>query len=304
MTRGGESRLSQSSMRVTCPFSSPAYLGGLAHLGEVEVHPVRSVAVLKRPIPGTAHHDGVGPWPYRWISAPEDVEALCEGFRNLVTLTVVTQPGWRPPKTSGRDVRLLKQHFVFDPSLPTPELSRRSRNRLRKAERIGDFEVVTDPAGRLAIAEMYERLKARRNLLGGFFDLPRHHFTTIAALPNAVFFRVTHPEGIGAMACGIVSDDFLQVMHMVTTESGLTWNASYLLMKGLQDEARASGLRLLTGGMPASGSDGLRRFKVRWANAFLPVHLLCIVNDPATYVALSGARRQQTRFFPAYRDAT
>ncbi len=290
-------------MPVTCPFSSPDYLGGLANLGEVEVHPAHPVAVLRRPIPGTARFDGVGPWPYRWINGPEDVEALFEGFRHLVTLTVVTQPGWEPPEEGGLNVRLLKQHFVYDPGLPTPELSRRGRRRLRKAERIGNFDVVTDPEGRLAIAELYERLKVRRSLLGGFFDMPREHFTTIAALPGAVFFRVGNPPDIGAMACGLVIGDFLQVLHMVTTESGLTWNASYLLMKGLQDEARARGLRLLTGGMPATGADGLRAFKERWANASLPVHLLCIVNDAEAYAVLSGARRPQTPFFPAYRDA-
>lgn len=289
-----------------CPFSSVDYLDGLSNIGAVDQHPELPLAVLRRGIPCTGHVDGVGPWPYRWITDDHDVEMLLEGFRHFVTLSVVAHPGWVPsPSIAVRtEIRLLKQHYTFDPAKPTPALSRRAHRRVMDADRRGCFEVVTSCPEQLQISQLYQELKLRRGLTGGFFDMPPRHFEAITRLPNSVFFRVRDDEDIGAMACGLVIDDLLQVLHLVTTGHGLTWNASYLMMHSLQQYARRHGLRLLTGGMPMSGSNGLAAFKERWANAFLPVHLLCIVNDPITANRLAAGRPSSRDYFPPYRDAT
>lgn len=131
--------------------------------------------------------------------------------------------------------------------------------------------------------------------------MPPRHFEAIDRLPNSVFFQVRDNHGIGAMACGLNVNGFLQVLHLVTTEYGLTWNASYLMMHGLQEYVRRHGIRLLTGGMPISGTKGLATFKARWANAFLPVYLLCIVNDAAKASQLAERRPSSNDYFPRYR---
>jgi hypothetical protein len=298
--RRDEAPVTSAQGRSACPFNTEAYAAGLVHLGVPEMHPARGFPILRRPIAATGLHDGVGPWPYLWIEDRADLAALYEDFRHLVTLTVVTQPGY-VPKARGDDAILLKQHFVYDPGLPSPVLSRRTLARLRRSEAIGTFAIVRDAAERMVMADLYEGLKLRRQLTGSFFDKGARHFQAIAGLESSIFFRVSGPAGVGAMACGVLFGGMLQILHMVTSEDGLRWNASYLLMQGLQAFARDRGVRMLTGGMPASGRDGLRIFKERWANAFEPVYLLRIVNDPARYAALCAAMPSDGGFFPAYR---
>jgi hypothetical protein len=286
-----------------CPFSTPDYLAGLSNIGIVDTHTERPVSVLKRRIPDTDLFDGVGPWPYRWITNDGVIEDLVTGFRHLLTLSVVTHPGWvsSPALAAKAEFRLLKQHYMFDPAKPRPSLSRRSHRRVMDADKRGHFSAVSLVRERLKIIALYQALKDRRSLSGGLFDMPPSHFEAIAGLPNAAFFKVSDSEDIGAMACGIIVDDLLQILHLVTTEHGLTWNASYLMMHGLQEYVRDHGLRLLTGGMPMAGSNGLAAFKAKWTNAFLPVHLLCIVNDHATTEKLKYNKTTSIEYFPPYR---
>ncbi len=284
----------------SCPFNSAQYAAGLAHLGVVEAD-TGKVRVFRRPVPGTDVYDGVGAWPYVWLDDQADVAALYDDFRHLLTLTVVTQPGF-VPHARGEDAVLLKHHFVYDPALPVPQLSRRARGRLSACEKIAAFEIVDRGSGWPDFSRLYEGLKVRRALKGAFFAKGAQHFEAIAALECSIFFRVAGTHGMGAMACGVVFGHMLQVLHMGSSESGLRWDASYLLMHGLQEFARSNHLRLLTGGMPASGGEGLRVFKSRWANAFEPVYLLRIVNDPARYRELCATRPANANYFPAYRD--
>lgn len=291
-------------MAVLCPFSSVDYLEGLSNIGSVVQHPSCSVAVLQRQIPGTKLMDGIGPWPYRWISDESDIALFTEGFRQLISLCIVTQPGWKPSSvhSSKVEIRHLKDHFVFDPEKAVPALSRRATKRLRAAEHRGRFEIVHSMTEKSGIANLYEQLKTRRMLVGGFFDMPPQHFEAIARMPEAVYFQVKDSIDVGAMACGVVIDNFLQILHLVPTVYGLSWNASYLMMAGLQEYVRQNGLLLLTGGVPANGSKGLSIFKHRWANSFLPVNMLCIVNDQQTATRLANEYGDHPDFFPPYRQ--
>ena len=151
------------------------------------------------------------------------------------------------------------------------------------------------------MAGVYEALVRRRNLTGGFFDMPRSHMASIARMQGSRFFRVTNQQGLGAIACGVIVNEFLQMLHIIPTESGLTWNASYLMMKGLQDYVRQNHLILLTGGMPAGGSDGLHTFKQRWTNICFPVNMICISNDPVTAGKLTEKLGYHNNYFPHYR---
>ena len=285
-------------MVVDCPFNTESYASGL--MGAPERGARSGLIILRRSIDGTDLHDGVGPWPYLWIGGGEELRALHEDFRHLVTITAVTQPGYVPDASMG-NLTLLKQHFVYDPRLPDVPMSRRTRLRLSRCEDRAEFRPVTQMTRRLQMADIHARLLARRGLAGSYVDFPRAHFETIARLESGVFFEVRDAQGIGAMACGVLFRDMLQILHMASTDDGLRWNASYLLMAGLQRQARELGVRLLTGGMPDSGTDGLRLFKQRWANHAEPVYLLRIVNDVRAYSALCAERTPDTRYFPAYR---
>ncbi|MCK0209149.1 hypothetical protein MWN33_14025 [Starkeya koreensis] len=282
----------------TCPFHTEGYVAGL--IGVPELSSRGDMVVLRRPIPGTELHDGVGPWPYLWIGGEGDLKVLREEFRHLVTITAVTQPGYVPPSSAGNPA-LLKMHYVYDPQRPPVALSRRARLRLSRCEERAEFRLVEGKAQRLQMTDIYARLLSRRGLEGSYVDFPRAHFESIAELDCGVFFEVRDAQGIGAMACGVEFRDMLQILHMASTDEGLRWNASYLLMAGLQRYVGQHGLRLLTGGMPDAGTDGLKLFKERWANHAEPVYLLRIVNDAQAYAALCAGRAEDACYFPAYR---
>jgi len=257
-------------------------------------------SLLSRTVPGTSWQDGVGPWPYLWIDGPDMLDALRDDFGHLLTVTVVLQPGYQPP-AGMKEARLLKTHFVYDPRLPAPELSRRSFARLEECRKRARFVEVLGRAERLEFANLYRRLMDRRGLVGSYVDLPLAHFESIADLPGSVFFKVADAAGTGAMACAAQFGDMLQVLHMASTDEGLRWNASYLLMAGMQGFARDNGVKLLTGGMPDAAASSLGTFKTRWANDRLPVYMLQIVNQPERYAALCKDAPEGTTFFPAYR---
>ncbi len=138
-----------------CPFNTEFYARGLENIGQVEMDPAFRIPVLRRSIDGTALSDGVGPWPYLWIESEADITKLYESFRHLVTLSVVTQPGY-VPKAKGGDAKLLKQHYVYDPSLPRRPLSRRARERLLRCEAHAAFEVISDKKQQMEIVGLYE----------------------------------------------------------------------------------------------------------------------------------------------------
>ena len=110
-----------------CLFNSVEYAKGLSHLGVPRTHEGSGITVLSRPTPDGGHVDGIGPWPYLWLDEAGE-QALRRDFGELVTVAAVSQPGYIPQADS--DATLLKHHFGYDPALPRPKLSNRSRRRL------------------------------------------------------------------------------------------------------------------------------------------------------------------------------
>lgn len=283
----------------TCLFNSREYARGLSHLGVPHTHDRSGITVLSRPTPDGEHVDGIGPWPYLWLDEAME-QALRSDFQDLVTVTAVSQPGYVPQADS--DVTLLKHHYGYDPALPRPKLSTRSRRRLDQCRDFAVFEQVVDPDERMSMFPLYRALVDRRGLTGGFFDFPREHFVVLGSDPDGLVFRVRAGDRVGAVAWAVRVGDLLQVLHTVPTADGLTWNASYLLMDGLQYLADQWGIPVYFGGMPDNASDGLRTFKERWSNITRPVHLFRIVNDPEAYARLCRGT-DKGDFFPTYRRA-
>lgn len=285
------------------PFHRGDYLQGLTRLGTIHPHRNEGIALLSRPVPDTPYRDGISPWPYLWVSSHRQLSALHNDYRDLLTITVICQPGYRPPPGSV-EAFLFKEHYVFDPTLPERPLSARSRKRLDRCRKLAVIEEVIDHDQRLQIDPLYGALLERRQLRGGFFDMGRDHFEAIDRLPGSLFMQVRSGHQIGAMACGVRFGNWLQILHTVPTHEGLRWDASYLLMSGLQEIARRENRLMFLGGLPATSSAGLRTFKERWTNRMEPVYLLRIVNDDDTYRKLCRARQADTTggYFPGYRE--
>ncbi|MFZ4654018.1 MAG: hypothetical protein ACOYLM_06550, partial [Methylococcaceae bacterium] len=131
-------------MESLCPFHADTYVKGLSTIGTPAAHRSGHFYILKRPIEGTPYYDGVGPWPYLYVEHDRMLDALRDDFQDLVTLTVVTQPGFIP-RVTGLAPIFLKEHYVFDPSRPIPTLSTRARKRLATVEQRALFEEVIEP---------------------------------------------------------------------------------------------------------------------------------------------------------------
>jgi hypothetical protein len=291
--------LRRAPAQIDCPFNSPAYAAGLSHLGSVEFPPAAPVPMLRRQVPGTAYFDGLGSWPYSWLNGDDEVAALSEAYRHLLTLTAVTQPGFRPAPPRG-EAAYFKDHYLYDPSRPFPALSKKSRVHLRRAEQSCAFDVVTGFGERMEIAGIYAQLRHRRHLADTFFDFPRVHFETLARLDGAIFVRVGNGHEMTAMACGVSFAERIQLLHIAVTDSGLRQGASYCLMHSMLELARSERSLLCMGGLPRYGDEGLLRFKARWSNRQEPVYMLRIVNDRETYAELVRGREGEC-YFPAYR---
>jgi len=180
--------LKRAPTLIACPFNSPIYLSGLAHLGSVEFPPAAPAPILRRPVPGTFRCDGLGSWPYLWIDSADEISALSDAYSHLLTLTVVTQPGFRLAHESAA---YFKDHYFYDPSRAFPALSKKARDHLRRAEQICAFDVVTSFDERMPIAGLYDELRRRRGLAGTFFDFPRIHFETVEQVVGApIVFQV------------------------------------------------------------------------------------------------------------------
>ena len=155
----------------------------------------------------------------------------------FLTLTVVTQPGFRPACEAAA---YFKDHYLYDPSRAFPALSKKAREHLRRAEQSCAFDVVTRFDERMTIAGLYEELRRRRGLAGTFFDFPRIHFETVARLDGAVFFRVRNGHDVCAMACGFAFGDWIQLLHIAITDAGLRQDASYCLMNASSNSRGAN----------------------------------------------------------------
>jgi hypothetical protein len=282
------------------PFHTRQYLSGFPHVGPAAFARDAPAGVLRRPIAGSDLFDGLGPWPYLRAGHGCDIAALAGAFPDLVTIAVITQPGFRP--AGGEDAVLLKEHFLFDPDLPPAPLSRRARQRLRRAEGSWRIDCPESAPERMDLAPLYREVGRRRAFAGGVFDFPIAHFAALASLDGMVYFRIGRDGETAGMACGALFEDELHLLHIAIADRALPDNASYPLMQAIIDFCRERKVVMMMGGTPRTDGEGIARFKRRWTNRRAPVYLTRIVNRPDTYAALCRDR-PSTTYFPAYRDA-
>ncbi len=277
------------------PFHRAEYVS--TYPGPISLPEGAPCPVRLREIPGSEFRDGELPWPYVWL--PEEEGAgLSDLHPGLVTLTGVLAPSPDPPWGDHPDLVRLKDHFLHDPGLPSPELGKRSRAHLSAGRRVWRFAVAEGPQDWRDCARLYRDLVARRGLGGGRFDFGEEHFSGLSRLPGFHLFGVRGEAGWGAMACGARHLGELHLLHLVVGDRGLRTDASYVLLDGLLAWTRELGLWLFLGGAPAGDDGGVERFKRRWSNRVWPSWLLRRVIRPEVYRELPV---RDPGFFPAYR---
>jgi hypothetical protein len=282
------------------PLNSLEYASGLTHLGRAVARAGSPSAILVRKIPKSILEDGMGPWPYTWINARSELISLQQIYHELVTITLVTQPGYIPVLEE-TDAIYLKDHFLYDPTLPHPTFRKRTRKHLRRASGEWEFELTSRHEDGILMYVIYQDLKRRRSLSGGFFDFPRSHFERLATLRGALFFRASDQFGVAAMACSVEHAGWIQMIHFVISDRGLRSDVAYFLMEEILNYAKSEMKIVNLGGTPSGFAHGVERFKARWSNRREPVFLHRIVNSPETYEELASTTKSHN-YFPSYRS--
>ena len=258
-----------------------------------------SSAIRIQKIAGTEFLDGRLPWPY--VTFREARESLLKKeFNDLVTITGVIAPSSTRPSSTAPDHELIpfKNHFIFDPSLGSIKLSKKSDSNLRKGSKIWRTVDANTSEGWEAFANLYNKFIAEKKLKGGFFDFGIEHFSRMSNIKDIIMFGVKSSAAWGAMACGACHEKELHLIHNQISEEGYKSFASYVLMEEITQYCETKGITLFIGGLPRGADEGLLRFKKRWTNKTLPAWLFKIVIRPDIYeqLVIPG-----NNFFPGYR---
>jgi hypothetical protein len=279
------------------PFNTLDYAE--TYRGDVQFSESLSSAILIQAIAGTPYYDGRLPWPY--VTLPEMGESLIKAeFPDLVSITGVIAPSITCPSSTaaGHELVPFKPHFIFDPSVGSIRLSKKSASNLRKGRRVWRGTDANSSEGWEAFADICRKFILDRNLTGGFYDFGDDHFSRLSSVSSMRLFGVRSSTAWGAMACGARHGEDLHLMHVRITAQGYRSFASYVLMDEATRYCEVNGLTLLLGGLRHGADEGLLRFKRRWTNRTLPAWLLKIVIRPDVYerLAIPG-----NPFFPGYR---
>ena len=253
-------------------------------------------AVIARDIGSTGLSDACLPWPYVDIDEV-GINQLASAYPEFVSLSGVVLPN-RSMIPESKILVPFKPHYAFDPSLPTRPLSKKSLSNLKSGLRHWEFSQSQSVDDWQHFEGGYRELMQRRNLAGSTFDFPSSHFRNLATLPYVALHGAKGADGWGAMICSARFGAEMHLIHLVVTTSGLLTNASYVMMQGLIDSCRESGIAMFIGGVPAGDEGGIQRFKQRWTNTTRMSFLLRRILRPEVYRKLAIP---DNTFFPAYR---
>lgn len=280
-------------------FNRLDYAECFGHLGRVRSTPTSPLSVIVRSIGSTGYADGMLAPPYGWLDA-DDLTDLANTHPDLVTITGVLAPGLEPGR--GAPTRRYKEHFVLDPDLPPPALSKRTRAHIRRGEKRWRIDPSTPPTAR-EVSLVFGQMIARRSLGATQHGHPDEHFEQLLQIDGVTALGVHDGTQWGSIAVVASGPDGAHVLHAVTSDLGLRTDAGPVLMSHLTREHRAAGTPLFIGGVPDHDPGGMTRFKRRWSNTTRPVHLITIVNRPEVSHLLCGPNDEAAAFFPAYRAA-
>ena len=288
-------------------FDDVPYLETLSHLGRPRRLASMPHGLFVRAIPGTRHHDALGPWPY--ASAP-DPHRLPDAMAELQALDAVSFTGMIRPDAEidllaaaagGFRVAPLKPHFVIAPG-HVPGLGARSRRNLSVAARHWDIDTAPDPGEAADVAmRLHQRLQARRRM-SPMTRMAPGHFPAVLALPGMRALAARAQGAIGALVIAARGAGETHLLHLLVDEDAIATGPAYLLMDHVARHWAADG-PVYMGGVP-DGPDGpgIARFKARWASHTRPTCLLTAIVRPDLYAALASEHGAAGSYFPAYRS--
>ncbi|BBK40641.1 hypothetical protein STVA_06610 [Allostella vacuolata] len=289
-------------------FDDIRYLKTLAHLGHARRLESLPHGIFVRPIPGTQHHDALGPWPY--ASAP-DPRRLPNAMAELLALGAVSFTGVIRPDADVAPLAAaagdflvvpLKPHFVIAPG-HVPGLGARSRRNLSVATRHWDIDTAPDPTEAAAVAtRLHQRLQARRRM-SPMTRMAPGHFPAVLALPGMRALAARAQGTIGALIVAARDAGETHLLHLLVDEDTIATGPAYLLMDHVARHWAADGPVYMGGAPDGPDGPGIGHFKARWASHTRPTFLLTAIVRPDLYAGLASEQGAAGSYFPAYRAA-
>lgn len=290
---------------MTHPYASLAYAQAFGRGYEPIYLPGMDLHVLKRPIEGTPHFDGMGPYPLSSLTAVDrarDDFAILAAHQ-IVSLILVIDPMRGPTPLALAQVfdqvTPFKDHFVREPGLDQP-YSRHHRAEVRRAYRACETRIVRLGDYLDDWSSLYGALRLKHQI-GGIQAFDRQYFDKLAALEP--FMMAAFIDGTLVSAHIWFCHDGYTYSHLAASSpEGYRQSAAYAVYDHSFRHFADQGVRMVSlggGAGIAAPSQGLTYLKQGFSTGTLPCYLCGKIIDPAVYAMLSKDR--QTGFFPAYR---
>ena len=291
-------------------FDGLHYAGCLAHLGRPMLVGSLPFAVLRRPIPGTPHHDFLSTWPYG--SAP-DGAGLPAAIEELRATGGVSFTGMITPAAADYDqaaplagavaVRPLKPHYVIDRKHGLPLPSAKTRRNIKIAARAWTIDPAPDRAAVLGAAlPLYAALQHRRQMSSEMTRMPPEHFRALLEVPGIVAIAARRGDAIGALVIAARDGGESHLLHFLVDDDAIATCPTYLLMAHISEAWTERGPVYLGGAPSGPDGPGVAKFKSRWASHATPAWLLTAILRDDLYRRLTGPEAETSDYFPAYRQ--
>lgn len=292
-------------------YASAHYARSLREFGEPLPLPGAKGWLLKRRIPGSPHHDGMGCYPLfscmDWTRLPEDLDAL---KNDLVSVTLVADPfgshGEALLRSCFPDLCVTyKEHYVVDlESVSLETISSHHRRNVRRGLRELDVEFCGNPEAHL---DDWRRLYGeliRRHGIKGMAAFSQDAFRRQMNIPGLVMQRAVHDGETVGMVLWFLEGGVARYHLGAYSARGYELRASYALFWSALERFRGKGRTVALGaaaGARPGGAGGLDRFKAGWATGAVPAFLCGRILQPERYAALCAGRPDAGDYFPAYR---
>ena len=289
----------------------PRYAEAFAELGTPVYLPRAKGWLIKRPIPGTAFYDAMGPYPLffceNWAALTEDLEALKD---ELVSVTLVIDPLANFSKESCAAYfeicKPYKDHYLLDLSVPLEQSISKNRRKLaRRALRSLEVQLQLAPAIDLEEWVGLYACLVERHQIGGIRAFSRQSFASQIGIPNTHYFRVLQQGRCVGGNLYYVQGEVAYAHLSAFTEEGYAAGAPYAV-KWAAIQHFSQSLRWMSFGGSTGRKEnelsGLDKFKQGWSNQTGRSFFCAKILSPSTYTALAeSCEAQNPGWFPAYR---
>ena len=266
-----------------------------------------ALPLLVHDVGDSGYSDAITPYGYPGAairvdrSSPPDPSVVDWSATGLVSIFARDRIGHEPCFAGGTKRSAVQVH---DPSRKRQIRSRFSEQ-IRQNDRLGyHVEALAGPnttvEHRLSFHSVYTETMRGVEAAERYFFEP-DYFRTILQFESSWLFLARSPERATAAGAIVVrSDGMLHYYLGGTADVHRPRSPFKNVVAATMDLADELGVRLNLGGGVKPG-DGLEDFKRGFSNTELPFITHEIVCDPEGYRTLTGDR-EETRFFPAYRE--